>query len=315
MKSSWLNCNCGVPQGSTLKPLLFLIYINDLSTVTNLKIQLFGDDAILSHTNTNPSKLHNEINKKLSKVDNWMKANQLTINYKKTNYMIFAKKRINQFTFTIQIGQNKIVRVNKMKYLGVMMDDTLSWKQHVNYLNPKIARGSRAISKIRSYVNIKTLRTLYYCLIYLHLQYCISSWGRASQTTFRPLKTTQKRILRIITRSLYCMPSTPLFSELELLKLDDIYKLKIAIAVHNKHNGNWPGKQMLVNLTNLHDHNARLSSKLNFLHHQSIRTQANPSQYFQELKYGMRSPETKSLSKLKFKKTFQKFLLQKYQAK
>ena len=120
-----------------------------------------------------------------------MKANQLTINYKKTNYMIFTKKRINQFnqfTFTIQTGQNKIVRMNKMKYPGVMMDDTLSWKEHVNYLNSKIARGSRAISKIKPYVNIKTLRTLYYSLIYPYLQYCISSWGRAFQTTLRPLK-------------------------------------------------------------------------------------------------------------------------------
>ena len=111
MKSSWLNCNCGVPQGSTLGPLLFLTYINDLPTVTNLKIQLFADDAILSHTTTNHSKLQNEIHEELSKVDNWMKANQLTINYKKTNYMIFTKKRINQFTFAIQVGRNKILFV------------------------------------------------------------------------------------------------------------------------------------------------------------------------------------------------------------
>ena len=118
------------------------------------------------------------------------------------------------------------------------------------------------------------------------------NWGRASQTTLRPPKTTQKRILRTITSSPYCTPSTPIFSDLELLKLDDIYKLKIAIAVHNKRHGNLPGKQMLVNLTNLHDHYLRLSPKLNFLHHQSIQTQANPFQYFQELEYGMRSPET-----------------------
>ena len=247
-----------------------------------------------------------------------MKANQLTINYKKINYMIFTKKKINQFTFTIQIGQNKIVRVNKMKYLEVMMDDTLSWKEHVNYLNSKIARGSWAwaISKIKPYVNIKTLRTLYYCLIYPHLQYCISSWGRASQAILRPPKTTQKRVLRIITRSPYCTPSTPLFSELELLKLNDIYKLKIAIAVYNKHNGNWPGKHMLVNLTNLHDHNTRLSSKLNFFT-SSIHTNAGKSlSIFSGAQIWNEVPrDIKSLSKFKFKKAFQKFLLQKYQAK
>ena len=181
-----------------------------------------------------------------------------------------------------------------------------SWKEHVNYLNSKIAEGSWAISKIKPYVNIKTLRTLYYCLIYLHLQYCILSWGRASQTTLRPLKTTQKRILRIITRSPYCTPSTPLFSELELLKPDDTYKLKIAITVYNKHNGNLPGTQILINLTNLHDHNTRLSSKLNFFYHQSIQTQVNPTQYFQALKYGMRSPET-LCQNLNLKKPFKSF--------
>ena len=151
-----------------------------------------------------------------------MKANQLTINYTKTNYVIFTEEKIKQFTFMLQIGQSKIARVNKIKYLGVMMDDTLSWKEHVNYFNSKIARGSWTISKIKPYVNNKTLRTLYYSLIYPHLQYCILSCGRASPATLKPLKTTQKRILRVITRSPYCTPSTPLFSELELLKLDDI---------------------------------------------------------------------------------------------
>ena len=112
------------------------------------------------------------------------------------------------------------------------------------------------------------------------------------------------------------MPSTPLFSELELLKLDDIYKLKIAIAVHNKHNGNLPGKQTLVNLTNLPDHNTRLSSKSIFFT-PSIHTNAGKSHsIFSGAQIWNEVPrDIKSLSKLKFKKAFQKFLLQKYQAK
>ena len=86
----------------------------------------------------------------------------------------------------LQIGQSKIARMNKIKYLGVMMDDTLSWKEHVNYLNSKIARGSWAISKIKPYVNNKTLRTLYCSLIYPYLQDCISSWEELLQLLLNP---------------------------------------------------------------------------------------------------------------------------------
>ena len=92
VKSEWCTVKCGVPQGSTLGPLLFLIYINDLHQATKLNVKLFADDAVLSLSNKIPNSLQFDINLELLKVENWMRINKLTINYKKTNYMILTKK-------------------------------------------------------------------------------------------------------------------------------------------------------------------------------------------------------------------------------
>ena len=87
---------CGVPQGSILGPLLFLIYINDLARVSSFDVRLFADDACLILDDKNPKRLQNNINHELNKINNWMKINKLSINYDKTNYMIFTKKEMTQ---------------------------------------------------------------------------------------------------------------------------------------------------------------------------------------------------------------------------
>ena len=92
VKLNWCDSTYGVPKRSTLGPLLFLMYINDLPQVSGLKIALFADDAILTYTDKNPVTLQNRINDELQKIENWMQVNKLTINYNNTNYMIITKK-------------------------------------------------------------------------------------------------------------------------------------------------------------------------------------------------------------------------------
>ena len=92
VKSEWHTVKCRVSQGSTLGPLLFLMYINDLHQATKLNVKLFADDTVLSLSNKSPNSLQFDINSELLKVENWMRINKLTINYKKTNYMIPTKK-------------------------------------------------------------------------------------------------------------------------------------------------------------------------------------------------------------------------------
>ena len=223
VKSSSHGVTHGVPQGSTLGPLLFLIYINDLPKVSNLKVRLFADDAILTLGDKDEKNLQHIMNDQLTKIDDWTKINQLTINYKKTNFMIFTRKKKISSPLSIRIGQNIINHKTNVKYLGVVIDEKMSWKNHVNYLCSKLAKGCWTISKLRNYVDLHTSRILYYSLIYPHLQYCISSWGRATKSVLKPLSIIQKRVLRLITETPYRTPSAPLFFQLKILKIDDVY--------------------------------------------------------------------------------------------
>ena len=136
----------GVPQGSTLGPLLFLIYINDLPKVSNLKVRLFADDAILTLSDKDEKNLQHIMNNQLTKIDDWMKINQFTTSYKKTNFMIFTRKKKISSPLSISIGQNRINHKTNVKYLGVVIDEKMSWKNHVNYLCSKLAKGCWAIS-------------------------------------------------------------------------------------------------------------------------------------------------------------------------
>ena len=216
--------------------------------------------------------------------------------------MIFTRKKKISSPFSIRIGQNIINHKTNVKYLGVVIDEKMSWKNHVNYLCSKLAKGCWAISKLRKYVDLHTSRILYYSLIYPHLQYCISSWGRATKSVLKPLSIIQKRVLRLITKAPYRTPSAPLFFQ---LKVDDVYKLQIAKMMHHINNQNNTGTWTINNsikLEKLHNHNTRASSQYNFVI-PNIRTNSGKSlsafagaQIWREVPLSI-----KSLSTLKFK--------------
>ena len=312
VKSNWQITKCGVPQGSTLGPLLFLIYINDLPTNTKMNVQLFADDAILTLSRRTPIKLQNDVNKELNEIDIWMKLNKLSINYNKTNYMIITKKKINH-KFTIGFGQNFIIQKSHVKYLGIILDEKLTFKEHDQHLFKKLCTGSWALTHLKHYVNTETLLKIYYSLIYSHLQYCISCWGGASANTLKPIIQIQKRTTRLVTENAYRAPTNPLFKQLKTLKLKDIYKLSVAKLMNKMHNGELFGCERLDNLTQVHHYGTRLASNLNYFP-QSIRTNLGKRLFsyvgpltWQEVPSGM-----KSASAQVFKKKFKKYLIDKY---
>ena len=132
---------CGVPQGSILGPLLFILYINDIGKVsTVLNPVLFADDTSLFHAHTDFDTLIKEINEKLQKVTTWFHTNKLSLNIKKSNFIMFLPKgkKYNTNNVKININGNEIKQVNFTKFLGIYIDEHLSWAQHIEFLSKKL---------------------------------------------------------------------------------------------------------------------------------------------------------------------------------
>jgi hypothetical protein len=126
------------------------------------------------------------------------------------------------FSLNIYIKDKILKERDCIKYLGVMIDTNLRWKEHVNYLNKKIKRSIGLLSKIRYYVDLSCLTKLYRTLIYPFLIYGVVAWGNTYQTIINPLFILQKKVVRIMTFSRFDDPSSSLFKSTKLLKLADI---------------------------------------------------------------------------------------------
>ena len=239
---------CGVPQGSVLGPLLFLIYINDLPNISsNLKFYLFADDTNIFYENCSLEVLERTVNKELKKLSLWLNANRLALNISKTNFVIFAAKNKPMQNVTILINKKAIQQAQYVKYLGVLIDSQLTFKQHIASVVKKVSRVTGLMYRIRNCVDNQTLKMIYYSLIYSHLLYGIPIWGNADDVHISPLYILQKKAIRLILnkdksiQKLFKLPgeqttywyvdtfvkpsSGPLFRELGILELNDIFKL------------------------------------------------------------------------------------------
>ena len=142
---------CGVPQGSVLDPLLFLIYINDLPRSSKkLTFYLFADDTNIYYESNNPDLLQKTVNKELKKVKIWLDVNKMSLNVDKTNFIIFKSPR-HPLTeaVSIKIGNLPIRKTFYVKFLGVLLDENLSWKYHLTELSKKLARTCGMFFKVR----------------------------------------------------------------------------------------------------------------------------------------------------------------------
>ena len=265
VQSSTLTMTCGVPQGSTLGPLLFLIYINDIVNCSSIpSFRLFADDTNIFYVNKDPTELEIVMNRELKKFYDYCALNKLSINMNKTNFMVITssnKKHIN-------INIPNIERKNCIKYLGIYLDEHLNWKSQIAHVNSKLAKNIGIFYKLLHLSNIYILKQLYYNLIYPYLTYGVMSWGSAYTTNLTKIRTKQNKCIRSIFFANHMESATTYYKLLGILNFDNIVKFKIATFAKklSSDSSKFPYifHDYLIPISDIHSYNTRLSARGNF---------------------------------------------------
>ena len=213
----------GVPQGSILGPLLFILYVNDIGNISDFgTFYLFADDTAVLIKGKHIEQLQMKINVLVPKIAEWFQANRLSINVSKTHYQIYTMSRSTDLD--IYFDGTKIERKTCVKYLGVYVDENLKWNSHIANVTKILSRNLGIMARAKHLLSARELLLLYNTLILPHLNYCAMIWGRNYPSNIKKIITLQKRAIRIIDKKPYRYPSNELFIKHKILKFPDIVK-------------------------------------------------------------------------------------------
>ena len=265
IKSQIKSPTCGVPQGSILGPLLFILYINDLANVSDVLFPiLFADDTSVYIEADKESDLIKTLNEELAKLNIWLNANKLTINIAKSHYMVFHRGRRKSNICNPILNNVSLERVQCTKFLGIIIDDGLKWTNHISYIKNKIAKGFGIILRARKFFNKKTLLNLYHAFIFPYLIYCVEIWGNAANIYLDPLIKLQKKIIRVITFSQYLAHTNDLFVQLQILPFKKLVIHRIGLQMFKINLGYIPKavESLFTTNSDTHKYNTRNRDKM-----------------------------------------------------
>ena len=284
--STYSNTVCGVPQGSILGPLLFLLYINDLPNVSSsLKFVLYADDTNILYSAPDINSLIAHLNSELPNIITWFHSNKLHLNANKSTAILFRpqQKHINISDFHIKLGPSCLPFSNSTKFLGVIIDEHLSWNYHTNTICNKISKGIGILRRLRCELPRKILLIIYNNLILPYLSYCCIIWGFTYFSNINKLHIQQKKAVRAICNVPYNSHSLPLFRELNILTIFDLINYHTSIFMYHYCNGSLPDifVNYFANNNHYHTYNTRNASNLstpfyklnichNFLHYRAV---------------------------------------------
>uniref|UniRef100_A0A1B6LNH8 Reverse transcriptase domain-containing protein n=1 Tax=Graphocephala atropunctata TaxID=36148 RepID=A0A1B6LNH8_9HEMI len=310
-KSEILTVKYGVPQGSILGPLLFLCYVQGMPTllkyINNAKSQLilYADDSNLITSSRSYKDLELICNELLKLFQKYFVRNSLFLNVDKTNQMIFSTlQNKDRPQMNIIIDQNKISEINVIKFLGLEVDNHLTWNFHIQKVANKISTGLYVLRRMSFLCSLNTLKSIYYAHINSHLTYGLAIYGGTTKNNLDLILRLQKQAIRIMLK---LDPKTSVkeyFSQLDILTVYDRYIFECILCVKNQfHNLNFR--------STYHTHNTRNRNEINLTQHNlsffTKKATYMGSKFFNHLPYTLKE----NVDKKCFRKQLKEYLVKK----
>lgn len=243
------NSGFGIPQGSILGPTLFLIYINELSSLSlaNGVIMSYADDTALVFSGKSIDEVYELAQNGFNIVSNWLHNNLLTLNSDKTKYILFTIRNNNNSNTNLHIYAHNchmstsadtacacptLVKTDHIKYLGVTIDAQLNFRKHIDSLCTRVRKLIFVFKNLRNIADFTLIRQVYMALCQSILAYCISSWGGAPKTILLPLERAQRAILKVASFRPFRFPTHQLYRECKVLTVRQLFILNIVLLQH-----------------------------------------------------------------------------------
>lgn len=289
--------NCGVPQGSVLGPLLYSIFVMSLR-LSQLKAQYytFADDTVLLYSGGNLEELGDTVNEDLEQYHRWLLYNNLKINIDKTKYMLFKQKNKTVCNVDIKIDNIAIEKINTVKYLGLVLDEYLSWSGHIEHIKNKIIPLIGAIYRCRFFLSHAAKLKVYNSYFLSVLRYLLPVWGTCNTTNFNKIKILQNKVLKTLFNLDYQTHTETVYTMLDITPISNILRLEQAKLMYKIINKKQKCNTKIMYSNEFHTHKTR---NQNDIYLAPVRTNAalhNPlseaAQAFNSLPYNLKTEKS-----------------------